>query len=141
MFFAFPPPRPSIKNLHRMYHIILYYHVTKQCLHCLIWLITCFQFQNMFRKNISCFRFWWKTCTKCCTNNYVISRVKRVSQPAFCGWSRVSISKYDLENRRIPCQQKYWIENMAVKIPIFDFVLLMFTLLTFSCLYCNCKLF
>ena len=67
--------------------IILYYHVTNQFLPCLIWLVTCFWFQNMFWKNINCFRFWWKTYTKRCTSNYVISRVKRLSSPALCGWS------------------------------------------------------
>ena len=68
--------------------IILYYHATEQFLPCLNWLIMDFRFQNMFWKNISCFRFWWKTYTKRCTNNYVISRVKRLSSPALCGWSR-----------------------------------------------------
>ena len=64
-----------------------FYHVTNQFLLCLIWLVTCFWFQNMFWKNINCFRFWWKTYTKRCTSNYVISRVKRLSSPALCGWS------------------------------------------------------
>ena len=63
-----------------------YYHVTKQFLPCLRWLVTSFQFQNMFWKNVNCFRFWWKTYTKRCRNDYVISRVKTLS-PAVCGWS------------------------------------------------------
>ena len=29
-----------------------------------------------------------------------------------------SISGYDLGNRRMPCKQKYWIKDMAVKIPV-----------------------
>ena len=61
--------------------IILYYHLTKQFFPCLIWLVTRLWFQNMFWKNINCFRFWWKTYTKRCTRNYVISRVKRLSFP------------------------------------------------------------
>ena len=40
--------------------IIFYYRVTKQIL-CLNWLTTCFRFYNMFWKNITWFRFWWKT--------------------------------------------------------------------------------
>ena len=75
------------KLLRNVAQIILYYHVTKQFLPCLNWLATCFWFQNMFWKNINCFRFWWKTYTKRCTSNYVISRVKRLSSPALCGWS------------------------------------------------------
>ena len=75
------------KLTQKVAQIILLYHVTKQFLSCLNWLITCFRFQNMFWKNISCFRFWSKTYTKCCTNNYVISRVKRLFSPTLCCWS------------------------------------------------------
>ena len=67
--------------------IIIYYHVIKQFLACLNWLVTCFRFQDIFWKNMNCFWFWWKTYTKCCTSNYVISRVKRLSSPALSGWS------------------------------------------------------
>ena len=35
--------------------VILYYHVKKQSLLCLNWLITCFRFQNMFWRNIRFF--------------------------------------------------------------------------------------
>ena len=35
--------------------------LTKQFLGCLNLLVACFWFQNMFWKNINCFRFWWKT--------------------------------------------------------------------------------
>ena len=44
-----------IKNLGKTLH--KYHHVTKQFLPCFNWLITCFRFQNMFWKNISCFWF------------------------------------------------------------------------------------
>ena len=81
--------------------IIFYYHVKKQYLSCLNWIITYFLFQNMFWKNISCFWFWWKTYTKCCTNGNVILRVRRLSLPAICGWS---LSGYDLENGRMSCK-------------------------------------
>ena len=64
-----------------------YYHVAKQFLPRLKWLITCFWFQNIFWKNISCLRIWWKTYKKHCTNNYIISHVKRLSLPALCVWS------------------------------------------------------
>ena len=75
-----------IKNFH-VAQIILYYHVTKQFLPCLNWLVTCFWFQNMFWKNINCFRLWWKIYLKRCTSNYVISQVKRLSFFALGGWS------------------------------------------------------
>ena len=93
-----------------------YYHVTNQFLPCSIWLVTCFWFQNMFWKNINCFRFWWKTYTKCCTSNYVISRVKRLSSPALCGWSGAF-------------NFKVWSgkQNMTLKIPIL--ILFLFCLL------------
>ena len=83
-----------------------YYHVTKQFPR-LIWLVTCFRFQNTFWKNINCCRFWWKTCTKRCTSNYVISSVKRLSSLALCGWSGVYSFRVWSGKR-----------NMAVKIPI-----------------------
>ena len=78
-----------IQIFHKMLHksqIILYYHVTKQFLPCLNWFVTCFRLQNMFWKNINCFWFWWKTYTKCCTSNYVISCVTRLPSPALCSW-------------------------------------------------------
>ena len=86
--------------------IILYYHVTKQFLDGLNWLMTCFRFQNIFCRN-SCFRFWWKTYTKCCSNNYVISGVKRISSPVLCFDQVLLISGYDLENGRMLCKQNY----------------------------------
>ena len=48
----------------------------KQFIPFLNWLVTCFQFQNMFWKNANCFQFWLKTYTKCCTSNYVIPESK-----------------------------------------------------------------
>ena len=78
----------AVKFKQNVTQIILYYHVTKQFLPCLNWLITCFRFQNMFWKNISCFRSWWRTYTKRWTNSYLISRDKNLSTPAPCGWSR-----------------------------------------------------
>ena len=69
--------------------IIPYYHMTKQYFLCLNCLITCFRFQNMFWKNNNSFLFWWKTYTKRCTNNYAISRAKRLSPVAHCVWSSV----------------------------------------------------
>ena len=69
---------------------------------------------RMFWKNISCFLLWWKTYTKRYTNNYIISRVKRISLLPLFSFV-LSISGYDLENGRMPCEQKYKIKNMAVK--------------------------
>ena len=82
---------------------------------CMNWLVTCFWFQNIFWKTINCFRFWWETYTKCCTSNYLTSHVKRLYFAI--GWV-LSVSGYDLENGRMPCKQKCYIKNMAVKIPI-----------------------
>ena len=119
LFFDFAPPRAfdfDQKLSRNVAQIILYYHVTKQFLPCLNWLVTCFWFQNMFWKNINCFQFWWKSYTKRCTSNCVISRVKRLSSPALCVWSgsfnfRVWFGK----------------RNMAIKTPIL--ILLRFCLL------------
>ena len=96
--------------------IILYYHVTKEFLGCLNWLVTCFWFQNMFWKNINCFRFWWKTCTKRCTSNYVISCVKRLYSPALCSWSGTF-------NFRV------WFENWYMVVKILILILFLFCLL------------
>ena len=96
--------------------IIFYYHVTNQFLRCLILLVTCFWFQNIFWKNINCFPFWWKTYTKRCTSNYVISRAKRLSSPALCDWSNAF-------NFRVWFGKR----NMAMKIPIL--ILFLFCLL------------
>ena len=67
----------------------------------LLELIDNVRFQNTFWKSNSCFQFWWKTYTKL---------------PALCGWSSALISR--IWPRRMPCKQKYWIKNVAVKIPI-----------------------
>ena len=90
LFFDFVPPRAfnfDQKITQNVAQIIIYYHFTKQFHSCLNWLITCFQFRNMFWKNISCFRFCSKTYTTRCTNNYVISRVKKHFLSARCGCS------------------------------------------------------
>ena len=110
---------PILIKTFKIAQIILYYHVAKQFLPCLNWLVTYCRFQNMFWKNINCFRFWWKTYTKRCTSNYVISRVKRLSSPVLCGWSgalnfRVWFGKW----------------NMAVEIPILILFRFLLTLLT-----------
>ena len=64
-----------------------YYDGTKQFLPWSNWLVTWFQFQNMFWKNINCFQVWWETYRKRCISKYVISRAKRHSFSALCGWS------------------------------------------------------
>ena len=118
---SFVPPRAfdfDQKLTQNVAQMTIYYQVTKQFIGCLNWLIPCFPCQNVFWKNISCFRFWWKTYTKHCTNNCVISRVKRLSSPALCVDQVFLISRYDSENRKIMYKQKYWIKTMAVKIPI-----------------------
>ena len=139
LFFAFAPPRAfsfDQKLSRNVAQIILYYHVTKQFLPCLNWLVTCFQFQSMFSKNISCFRFWWKTYAKRCTsNNYV----KRLSSPALCGWSGWCFQFQGMIWKTKECRkQKYCIKNMAVKIPIL--VLLRFCLLWWLKSYLFCVL-
>ena len=63
-----------------------------------------------FRKTLVAFDF----DEKLIQNNYVTSCI--------CLYFAVdlvlSFSEYDLENRRMPYQQKYWIKSMAVKIPV-----------------------
>ena len=107
------------KLLRNVAQIVLYYHVKNRFFRYLILLVTCFWFQNMFWKNIDCFPFWWKTYTKCCTSNYVISHVKRLSSPTLCGWSGAF-------NFRVWFGKR----NMAVKIPI----LILFLFCLFCCL-------
>ena len=121
LFFDFPHPRAFTfdqKLSRNVAQIILYYHVTKLFLPCLNWLVTCFQFLNMFWKNINCFRFWWKMYAKRCTSNCVISHVKRLSSPAFCGCSGAFKFRVWFGKQKNPCKQKYCIKNMAVKIQI-----------------------
>ena len=90
LFLDFAPPRAfdfDQKLTRNVTQIILYYDVTKQFLPCLNWSVTCFWFKNMFWKNISCFRFCWKTYTKPCTSNYLNPCVKRLFVSAFSSWS------------------------------------------------------
>ena len=93
-FHAFTCLRTWLKSYAKRSTKVLYYHVTKQFLSCLNWFITCFRFQDILWRNISCFRFWWKIYTKRCTNNNVVPRVKRLSSPPLCAWS---IWGHDLE--------------------------------------------
>ena len=99
-----------IKKLHKTLTNNSLVHVTDQVLSCLNWLIRCFRFQNMFWKNISCFRFDGKRSIAQVT---VISRVKRLSSLALCGWLRAfNLSGHDLENVKMPCKQKCLMEPM-----------------------------
>ena len=108
----------------------------KQFLPCLNWLVTCFWFQNMFWKNINCFRFWWKTYTKRCTSNYVISRVKWLSSPALCVWSGAfKFSGYDLENG-----SRWWKSRFSFCSSFVYFADLK-TIYFAPCLCCICKFF
>ena len=114
LFFDFAPPPVfdlDQKLIQNVAQIIFYYH-TKN----LNWMKTCFQFQNKFWKNISCFQFWWKTYTKRCTNNYVTS--KDFLRLHFAVDQVLSIAGYDFENGRLSRKQKYLIKIMAVKMPI-----------------------
>ena len=85
--------------------IILYF---TKFLPCLNWVVTCFQFQRMFWKN-NCFQFWWRTYTKHCRRNYLISCIKRLSSLHFAVGQVLSISGYDLEHR---CRVS---KNIAIK--------------------------
>ena len=38
--------------------------------------------------------------------------------PALAVDQVLSVSEYDLGNERMPCKQKYWIKNVAVKVPV-----------------------
>ena len=123
------------KLLWNVVQMILYYHVTKQFLPFLIWLVTYFWFQNMICKSINYFRFWWKTYIKRCTSNYVITRVKRLSSPVLRCWSSAF---------------NFWVwfgkRNIAVKIPILIFSAFAYfadfkTIYLGSCLCCSVRLF
>ena len=114
--------------------IIFYYHVKKQYLSCLNWIITYFLFQNMFWKNISCFWFWWKTYTKRCTNSNVISHVTTISSPALCDWL---ISGCNVENGEY-CISK----NIELKIWSQKFRFLFCpAFVYFAYLSCECRFF
>ena len=75
--------------------------------------------QNRFWKNINSFCFWWKTYKKCCTSNYEISRVKRLSFP--CTLRLVWCFQF---------QSMIWKAEHGGGNPDFGFALLLFTLLT-----------
>ena len=108
--------------------------MTNQFLPCLIWLVTSFWFQNMVWKKINCFSFWWKTYTKGCTSNYVISRVKRLPLHFRVG-QVLSISGYDLENGIWRWKSWFWFCSAFVYFA--DLKAIYFA----SCLWCSCKLF
>ena len=100
-----------------------------QFLLCLNWLVTCFRFQNIFWKNISCFWLWWKTYTNCCTNNYICNITCQKTFFTCSLWLIKCFQFQDViwEKGRMLCKQKYWIKNMMVlhKNSNFDFVLLL----------------
>ena len=122
--------------------IILYYHVTKQFLPCLNWLVKCFRFQNIFRKTLIAFDFDEKPSQS--VAQYNVS--KNLLGLHFAVGQVLSSSGYDLKSGRMPCKQKYCIKNMAVKIPIlilfcFFYFAGLKTIYFVSCLCCSCKLF
>ena len=120
--------------------VTLYYDATKQFLPFLNWLTMFFRFQNMFYKNIGCFQSWWKTYTKHCTKNYVMAHVKRLSSPSLCSWSSAFNFRIWFRKQKNAVKAKILHQNCGSKNSDFDFVPLLFTLLTSSCLYCSCKL-
>ena len=100
------------------------------------WLVTRFRFQNIFWKNINCFRFWWKTYTKRCTNNYVMSRVKDFLPLHFeVGCFQFQVIIWKTEECRVST-------NTALKTwqwkSDFDFVPLLFTLRPVSVVATSC---
>ena len=74
-------------------------------------------------------------------NNYVISRVKRFSSPAFCSWSRAFSFRIWFGKRKNVASTKILNLKYGGKNSYFDFIPRLFTLLTFLCLYCSCKFF
>ena len=89
----------------------------KQFLPNLNWLVRCFRLQNIFWKN-NCFRFWWKTYAKRCTSNCVI---------------HVSKDFLPCSLRLVSCFQflvMIWKTEHGAGNRDFDFVVLLFTLLT-----------
>ena len=120
--FDFAPPRAfdiNQKLSRTVAQIILYYHLTNRSLLCLIWWVMYFWFQNMFWKNINCFRFWWKTYTKCCASNYVIHVSNDFLLLHFAVGQVLSI-----------WSRMIWKTEHSGENPDFDFVPLLFTLLT-----------
>ena len=73
-------------------------------------------------ENINCFGFWWKTYTKRCTSELCklcnIMCQKDFLPLHFVVGQVLSVSEYDLENRRILCKQKYCIKNIVLKVLI-----------------------
>ena len=91
LFFDFTPPRTfdfDQKLSRNAAQIILYYQVTKQFLDCLNWLVTFIWFQNMLWKTLIAFDFD-EILTQSVVQVTVLSRVKKLSSLALCGWSGV----------------------------------------------------
>ena len=134
-----------IKNSH-VAQIILYYHVTKQFLPCLNSLVYCFWFQNMFWKNINCFRLRWKIYLKRCARNCVISQVKRLSSSALSSWSGAFTFRYAWTTKEFciskdfaskTWQWKSWFQFCSIFVYFADLKIIYFV----PCLCCSCKLF
>ena len=135
---CFAPPRAfdfDQKVSWNVAQIILYYDLTKQFFPCLIWLVTRLLFQNLFWKNINCINFWWKTYTKRCTRNYVISRVKRISFPSTLRLARTFNFMVWSVKRKRRWKSRFWFCSAFVYFA--DLKTIFFT----SCPYCSCKLF
>ena len=112
-------------NVKLLYQIILYYHTTKQIFTGLNWFIMCFQLQKMFWKNINSFPFWWRTYTKLCSINYVISHVKRLSLVALCDRSSVFNFRIWFEKRKNVFKtdilnQKHFVKNSELPLLFFE---------------------
>ena len=80
---------------------------------------------RMFWNNISFFRFWWQAYTKRCTNNYLISRVKRLSSLTLCGWSGAFKFRIWFKIRKNAVKtnilnQKYLVKNSEPPLPFFE---------------------
>ena len=122
---------------------IIYYHVTKQLLPCLNWLVTCFQFQNMFWKNISCFDFDEKL-TKSVAKVTIYYHVSKDFLPLHIAVGQLlSIST---ENGRMSCKQKYALKTWRWKSQFwfgstFVYFADLKTIYFASCLCCKSKLF
>ena len=107
--------------------IICYYHVTKWFLPCVNWLIICFCFRRCFGKALVAFGFDEKLTQSVVQTTIQYHVSKEFLRLYFAVDQVLSISEHHLENGRMPCNQKYWIKNMAVKILIL--ILLRFRLL------------
>ena len=117
-YFAPPHILDFIKNLHKMLHK-QFFIITLQN----NFFLACFDWSRAFNFRIY-FDFWWKTYTKRCTNKFVLKNFVRLH---FTVDQMLSISEYDWENGRIRVSKTMPLGNCD-----FDFVPLLFTVLTFS---------